>query len=148
MAQRSDRSDHKNQEELKNEMMEEFKPIMEDEGRKIVNQASILILPKWDIANAMAFDKIRKSRGHQYILEDKARLEFKGSDFIDGHATLAIWSIEKGPRRPAINDINPNLKGGLITNGNSDTSSVEATKLNVDMTKLAHETTKREAKEK
>lgn len=47
MAQRSDRFDQQNQEEVKTKMMEEFKEITADEGKKIVNWAGILILPKW-----------------------------------------------------------------------------------------------------
>lgn len=46
------------------------------------------------------------------------------------------------------NNFHPNLRGGLIIKRASNTLSVEATKLNVDVAKLAHETSKREALEK
>lgn len=96
----------------------------------------------------MAFDAIRKSKDQQLGSEEEARLELKGSDFVDDYATLVVWALEEGPRRPNINDIYPNLKGSLIIKRVFDTSSVEATKLNVDVVKLAHETSKREALEK
>lgn len=51
IAQRQDNSDQENPEEVKSEMMEEFKVIIADEGIMIVNQAGILTLPEWDIAD-------------------------------------------------------------------------------------------------
>lgn len=65
-AHRLDRSDQENQEELENEMREEFKEITVDEGRKIISQVRVSILPEWDIADAMAFDTIRKSKGQHF----------------------------------------------------------------------------------
>lgn len=147
-AQRLDRFDQENQEEVKSEMMEEFKRITVDEGRMIVSQARVLILPKLDIIDAVAFNAIRKSNGKQFSSEEEARLALKGLDFIDDYATLEIWALEGGPRKPNISDLNPNLRGGLIVKRASDTSSVEDTKLNVGVAKLAHETSKREALEK
>lgn len=75
-------------------------------------------------------------------------MALKGSNVLDDYATLAICALEEGPRKPNISDINPNLRGGLIVKRASDTSSVEATKLNVDVAKLDHETSNREALEK
>lgn len=96
----------------------------------------------------MAFYAIRKSKGQQFSSEAEARLALKGLDFVDDYATLAIWALEDGPRKPNISDINPNLRGGLILKREFDISSVEDTKLNVDVAKLAHETSKRESLEK
>lgn len=39
---RLDRFEHENQEEVKNEMMEEFRKITANEGRMIVNQAGVI----------------------------------------------------------------------------------------------------------
>lgn len=96
----------------------------------------------------MAFDAIRKSKGQLFSSEEEARLALKGLDFVDDYTTLAIWALEEGPRNPNVNELNPNLKGGLIIKREFNTSSVEATKLNVDVVKLTHETSKREALEK
>lgn len=93
-----------------------------------------------DIDDVVEFDTIRKSKGQQYSSEEEERLALKGSNFIEDHASLAIWPLEQRPRRPDIIDINLNLKGGLIVKRASDTSTIEATKLVVDMDKLAHET--------
>lgn len=123
-------------------MKEDFKEITADEGKKIISQAGDFILPEWDIADAVTFDAIWKSK------EEEARLALRGSDFLDDYATLAIWALEQGPRKPDINDLNPNLRGSLVIKRVADTSSVEATKLNVDVAKLAHESAKKEALER
>lgn len=123
-------------------MKEEFKEIIVDEGRKIVSQDGVLILPEWDIEDGVAFDAIRKSK------EDEARLELRGPDFTNDYATLAIWALEEGPMKPDVSDLNYNLRGSLIIKRAADTPSVEATKLNVYVAKLAHESAKKEALEK
>lgn len=99
-------------------------------------------MPEWDIADVVAFHTIRKSK------EEDVGLALRDSDFGDDYVTLEIWALEEGPRKPNISDLNPNLKGSLIIKRASDTSSVEGTKLNIDVAKLAHESTKKEALEK
>lgn len=47
-------------EEIKQEMMEEFKTITPEQGRDMVAQAGVLILPDWDIADALVLDAVRK----------------------------------------------------------------------------------------
>lgn len=67
---------------------------------------------------------------------------------MQDYATLAFWSLEQGPQRQDIGDINSNLRGSLIIKRVADTSNVEASKLTMDASKLAHETAKREEIEK
>lgn len=129
-------------------MMKEFKGITTDEGKININQVGILIFAEWDIEDVVDFDAIRKSKDQQFNLEEEARLALKGSQFVDDYATLAIWALEQGPRRPNIIYINLNLRGSIIIKRSSDTSNVEASKLAVDVAKLAHETSKRGAMEK
>lgn len=107
-----------------------------------------MILPEWDIADAVAFETIRKSKGQPFNSEEEARLALRGSDFVDDYATLAIWALEEGPRKPSISYLNLNLRGSLIIKRASNRSSVEAAKLNVYVAKLAHESAKREDLEK
>jgi hypothetical protein len=42
--------------------MEEFKTITLKEGRELVNQVGVLILPEWDITDVVAFNVILKSQ--------------------------------------------------------------------------------------
>lgn len=69
----------------------------------------------------MDFDTIRKSKGQHFNLEEEARLALKGSDFVDDYATMEIWELEEGIRKPNISDLNPNLRGSLIIKRASDT---------------------------
>lgn len=96
----------------------------------------------------MDFDAIRKSKHQPFNSEEESRLALKESEFVQDYATLAIWSLEQGPRRPDIGDINPNLRGSLIIKRATDTSNVEASKLAIDVAQLAHETANREEIEK
>lgn len=48
--------------ETKGGMMKQFERITPDEGRAMVHTAGVLILPEWDIADAIIFYQVRKSK--------------------------------------------------------------------------------------
>lgn len=70
--------------EIKQEMLREFEAITPEQGRKLIADAGVLILPEWDIADALIFDVVRK--------ETKP---LEGITFNNGHATLVIWSLKR-----------------------------------------------------
>ena len=55
----------------------------------------ILILPKWDIANTMIFDTMRKKKDTLFKIEEEVLHAHKGLKYSDDHQALVIWSIEK-----------------------------------------------------
>ena len=46
------------QNQIKEKMMQEFKNITPKEGRQMVKAANVLLLPNWDIADALIFNSI------------------------------------------------------------------------------------------
>lgn len=51
-------------------MMKELRTITPTEGRRIVNQEGVLILPEWDIVDVVVVDAIRKSEQPLYNSEE------------------------------------------------------------------------------
>ena len=45
---------------VKEELIRSFDAITLEAGRELLKDAGILILPEWDIANAMVFDAMRR----------------------------------------------------------------------------------------
>lgn len=48
------------EEEVKQEMMAEFKAITLEVGREMVDKVGVLILPEWGIADALVLEAVRK----------------------------------------------------------------------------------------
>ena len=55
----------------------------------------VFILPKWDIANVIIFDTVRKAKDTQFKIEEEVLQAHKGLKYSDDHQTLVIWSIQK-----------------------------------------------------
>ena len=55
------------QEQIKEEMMQELQNICLEEGRKMIKASNILLLPNWDIADALVFNFVSK----KLMLENK-----------------------------------------------------------------------------
>lgn len=55
-----DKPDSIIKEEVKSKFLSDFSQFTPEAERKIVKQSGLLILPEWDIDNAMIFDSIRK----------------------------------------------------------------------------------------
>ena len=60
------------EEGVKGKFMEEFSQLTPKGGRKLLRDLGVLISPKWDIANAMIFDSIRKEKDTQLKLKKKS----------------------------------------------------------------------------
>lgn len=75
--------------------MEEFSQVTSEGGRQLLKDSGILILPEWDIANAMIFDIVRKEKDTQFKTKEEVLQEHKGFKYSDDHQELVIWSIEK-----------------------------------------------------
>lgn len=71
------------EEEIKQEMIEEFKTITPEQGSDMVAQAGVLILPEWDIADALVLDAVRK--------ETKP---MEGVTFNKDNVALVMWSLK------------------------------------------------------
>lgn len=72
------------EEEIKQEMMEEFKTITPEQERDMVAQAGVLILPEWDIADASVLEAVRK-----------VTKPMEGIAFSKDNATLIMWSLKR-----------------------------------------------------
>lgn len=48
------------EEKVKQEMMTKFKAITPEAGREMVDKAGVLILPEWDIADALVLEAVKK----------------------------------------------------------------------------------------
>ena len=74
----------------------------------MIKSSGVLLLPNWDIANAMVFNSITKKLN----ADEKVKKEMKGSKFSEDHDVWVICSMRKesrtNPSQP--NDI------GLIRN--------------------------------
>ena len=66
-----DRSDSIFKEDVKSKFLSDFSQFTPEAGRQIVKQLGVLILPEWDIANAMIFDSISKEKDVQYNIEEE-----------------------------------------------------------------------------
>lgn len=64
--------------------MEEFKAITTEKGREMVAKAGVLILPEWDIVDALVLDGVRK--------EIKP---MEGVTFSKDNVALIMWSLKK-----------------------------------------------------
>ena len=60
-------------------MEDEFKPLTLEDARRMVVEASVLLLLNYFIANAMTLDTIRKSKESLYKFEEEARKELRGT---------------------------------------------------------------------
>lgn len=75
--------------------MNDFSKFTPEAGRQIVKQSGVLILPEWDIVNALVFDSIRKQKDVKLETEEKILQAHRGVKFSNDHQALVIWSIEK-----------------------------------------------------
>lgn len=128
--------------------MEQFKSITLDKGRKLVSQAGVLLLPEWDIADAVAFNAIMQSKHPMQNSEEEVKEALQDSAFSEEYETLAIWALAPQGRKPNVADISLSLMGGLIIKRASKTSTTEATSLTLNVAKLAQKTTERDEAEK
>lgn len=72
--------------------MQEFSSLTPEEGRKMIRSARVLLLPNWDIVDAMVFNTITK----KLSTEEKKKRALNGAKYNEDHATLVIFSKKRG----------------------------------------------------
>ena len=60
-----------------------------------MKQSGVLLLPKWDIVNAIVFDSVRKQKDVQLKTKEDVLQAHRGVKFSDDHQALVMWFIEK-----------------------------------------------------
>ena len=58
---------------VKDELTKSFDDITPKGGRLLLKDVGILILPEWDIANAMIFDAMRREGQTRYKIEEEVQ---------------------------------------------------------------------------
>ena len=86
------------QNQVKGDMMQEFQRITPEEGRQMVKASNILLLPNWDIADALIFNSI----SNKLDLQNQDKKEFQGTTCNEDQVTLVIWSLRKGSRATSL----------------------------------------------
>ena len=94
----------------------------------MVRASNILLLPNWDIANALIFSSVL----NKLTLQDQNKKDFQGTAFIEDHAALVSWSLRRGSRAALSKPDESRLMGDIIVMRVVDTSHVEETHINVD----------------
>ena len=109
----------------------------------MVKDANILLLPNWDIVDALVFYFVSNNLG----LQDPDREEFLGTTFSNDQAALVMWSLRRGSRTTPLQPDDSGLTGNIIVRRVVDTSNVQLAYMNVDYSKFALATVEREEKE-
>lgn len=122
--------------EIKKEMLREFEAITLEEGIKLIANAGVLILPEWDIADAIVFDGVRK--------ETKP---LEGITYSNDHATLVMWSLKREENKRRYSS-EYDYSGGMIVKRVRDTGVVEASSTTLEFAKFGMIVAEKEAKEK
>lgn len=125
------------EEEVKQEMIEEFKTITPEKGREMISKAGVLILPEWDIANALVLEVVGK--------ETKP---MEGVTFSRDDVALVKWSLKKDENKRSKDVSDSSLLGGMIVKSVQDTRVVEATTTVLETAKFNIAVAEKEAKEK
>ena len=65
-AEQPDKLDSDIKEEVKSKFLNDFAKFTPEARRQIIRQSGVLVLPEWDIVNAMVFDLVRKQKDVQF----------------------------------------------------------------------------------
>ena len=84
-AEQPDKSDSIIKEEVKSKFLNDFSKFTPEAGRQIVKQLGVLLLPEWDIVNAIIFDSVRKQKDVQLKTEEDVLQAHRGVKFSDDH---------------------------------------------------------------
>ena len=128
------------QSQIKGEMIEELQSISPEEGRKMVKTSNVLLLPGWDIADALVFNSVSS----RLALQNQSKENFQGTAFIEDQAALVSWSLRRGSRTASLQSDESGLMGSLIVRRVAETSHVQAAHWNVDSSKFLLATAKKE----
>ena len=100
--------------------MQKLQNITPEEGRQMVRASNILLLPNWDIADALVFSSI----SNKLTLQDQNKKDFQGTTFIEDHVALVSWSLRRGSRTTLSQPDELGLMGDIIVRRVADTSNV------------------------
>ena len=106
----------------------------------MVRASNILLLPNWDIADALIFSYV----SNKLTLQDQNKKDFQGATFIEDHAALVSWSLRRRSRATLSQPDESGLMGDIIVRRVADTSNVQAAHWNVDSSKFLLATAEKE----
>ena len=86
----------------------------------MVRASNILLLPNWDIVDALVFSYV----SNKLTLQDQNKKDFQGTTFIEDHSALVSWSLRKGSRATLSQPNESGLMGDIIVRRVTDTSNV------------------------
>ena len=78
--------------QIKEKMIKYFQNMSLEEGRQMVRASNILLLPNWDIADALGFNTV----SNKLTLQDQNKKDFQGIAFIEDQVALVSWSLRRG----------------------------------------------------
>ena len=110
----------------------------------MVKSSGILLLPNWNIENALVFNSILGKLN----IEDQGNKEIKGVKFSEGHSTLVIWFMRKGSGASSSHLDDTGFIGNLIVKRVEDTPNEEAIELYVGTNNLTLAIALREKKDR
>lgn len=115
----------------------EFEAITPKQGRKLIADARVLILPKWDIADALIFDAVRKETQ-----------PLEGINYSNDHVALVMWSLKREESKRRKDSLEFAYSGGMIVKRVKDIGLVEAASTTLESAKFCMAVAEKEAKEK
>ena len=110
-----------------------------EEGRQMIKAANVLLLPNWDIADALIFNSVSNNLG----LQDPNKKEFLGTTFSNDQAALVMWSLRRGSRAILSQPDDSGLIGNFIVRRVANTSHIQAAHMNVDYYQFVFATAKK-----
>ena len=109
----------------------------------MIKAANVLLLPNWDIADALVFNSV----SNNLELQDPNKKEFLGTPFSNYQAALVMWSLRRGSRAISSQPDDSGLIGNAIVRRVVDTSHVEVAHMNVDYSQFVLAIAKKEERE-
>lgn len=125
------------EEEIKQEMVTEFKTITPEQGRDMVAKAGVLILLEWDIADAFVLEAVRK--------ETKP---MEGVTFSKDNAAMVMWSLKRDENRKKKDTPGSSYLVGIIVKRVQRIGVVEASNTVLEIEKFNVAVAEKEARER
>ena len=108
----------------------------------MVKKSKFLLLPNWDIVDALVFNSI----SNKLDLQNKDKKEFQGTAFNEDQVALVIWSLTKGSQATSSQPNDSRLMGNIIVIRVVDTTHVQAAHMNVGKSHFVPATAEKEQK--
>lgn len=118
-------------------MLMEFGSITPKQGRKMIAEEGVLILPEWDIVDALVLEAVRK--------ETK---DLEGITYSNDHVALVMWLLRREGRKKRKDALESSYLRGMAVKRVKDTGVVEAAGMILELEKFNMVVAEKEAKEK